>query len=403
MYIKQKYWQNLFILMQIKKSAVMVQSRLPKIEIKSTLNYHIIVGSSLFDFSVWLGKKTYSRIVIITDNIVKKYYGSKLNILLKTAGYDSLLLSFPAGEKYKNNKTKQKIEDKMLACSCDRAILIVALGGGVVGDIAGFIAATYLRGVPYLQIPTTLLAMVDSSIGGKTGVNTNYGKNLIGVIYQPECVLADIALLKTLTYKHKINGLVEAIKMFLTHDTNAFYYTVTNLQQIIRGEELILQNLINRAIEIKAGVVARDEKEQGERNLLNFGHTIGHALEKLSNYKLLHGFAVAYGILVEANISYLFGLLCFKELLEITDLMAKLGFYGKDLTKYQINKVLQATNYDKKSSFNKVRYSLLKKIGKGYVKEETYTHHVPDHITKAALINTISQHKQQQYFIAPPI
>src|SRR5476651_340209 len=163
-----------------------------------------------------------SHMVIITDNTVKKLYGLNLQKCLKKAGHHCLLLSFPAGEKFKNNKTKQTIEDAMLQHRCDRDTLILALGGGVVGDLAGYIAATYMRGVSYIQIPTTLLAMVDSSVGGKTGINTSQGKNLIGSFWQPILVVADLQCLMTLPDVQIINRLIEAIKIFLTNDVNYF-------------------------------------------------------------------------------------------------------------------------------------------------------------------------------------
>ena len=359
------------------------------IPIERAVEYSIMVGASLYDFATWLPKKSFSQIVIITDNIVKKRYGLNLQKCLKRAGYISLLLSFPAGEKFKNYKTKQSIEHAMLLHHCDRDTLIVALGGGVVGDIAGFIAATYLRGISYIQIPTTLLAMVDSSVGGKTGINTIHGKNLIGAIYQPICVVTDIALLKTLSKKNMINGLIEAIKMFLTHDVDSFHYIESHLHHIIKGDDTLLKEIVARAVRIKTAVVCRDEKEQGERSVLNFGHTIGHALEKISNYTLLHGYAVAYGILVETTISHLLGILKLEQLLIIKNLFSQLGIDGKDLKKYELTKLIQATKKDKKARFQKVHYTLLQKMGGAHTSNGNYVHPVADKIVRQAFKNTI--------------
>lgn len=368
--------------------------RIPiNIATKPAIKFPVLIGANLFDLSILFPMKQFSKIVIVTDDVVKKRYGLQLNKQLKKAGHDCLLLAFPSGEKFKNNNTKEKIESTMLLHRCDRDTLIVALGGGVVGDLAGFIAATFLRGVPYIQIPTTLLAMVDSSIGGKTAINTKYGKNLIGAIYQPQCVIADVNTLKTLSKKARINGLIEAIKMFLTHDAKSFYYTAAHLSRIVEGDDDLLKNIISRAVKIKAGVIGRDETEKGERALLNFGHTIGHALEKVSNYKLLHGYAVAYGILVEATISYLLGFLDKQQLLTIQNLMSELGIHGTDLKKFDITKILQATRNDKKNRRNNAHYALLQKIGDAYISKRKYAHSVPDKIVKQAFKHAIAEVK----------
>ena len=346
--------------------------------IKNTVNYPIRVGEYIANIFYFLKKKSFYKIVIITDHTVKNLYGLYLQKILKQSNYDCFLFSFPAGEKYKTHQTKQKIENTMLRYQCDKNTFIISLGGGVVGDLAGFIAATYLRGVDYIQIPTTLLAMVDSSIGGKTGINTIYGKNLIGAIYQPMGVVIDINFLKSLSEKNRINGLIEAIKIFLIADEKMFNCFDRSIKKTIA-----------QAIKIKAAIVSRDEKENGERNLLNFGHTIGHALEKLSNYRLLHGYAVGYGLLVEANISCLMGLLDNKQLDIIKNLLSRLGIHGKYLKKYTINQVIQATQNDKKIRFGKVNYVLLDKIGSAYSHSNRYIHPVTDKIVRQALKNTM--------------
>lgn len=364
-----------------------------KIAAKRVTNYPVLIGANLVDLARLFPLKQFNKIVIVTDNVVKKKYGLKLNKQLKKTGHDCLLLSFPCGEKSKNNITKQKIESAMLLHCCDRNTLIVALGGGVVGDLAGFIAATFLRGVPYIQIPTTLLAMIDSSIGGKTAINTKYGKNLIGAIYQPRCVIIDIGTLKTLTKKARINGLIEAIKMFLTHDAKSFHYTASHLPQLVQGDEQLLKMIISRAITIKTTLIERDETENNERMLLNFGHTIGHALEKISHYKLLHGYAVAYGILVEANISHLLGLLDGRQLFTIQNIMSELGIHGKDLKRFNITKLLRVTRNDKKTRHNNVHYVLLQKIGGAYISKRQYTHPVSDKIVQQAFQYTMTEVK----------
>lgn len=362
-----------------------------KMPVETPRDYSIKIGVKLHDVTAWLPKRLFSQMVIITDNTVKKIIGIRLQHALQQAGYDSLLLSFSAGEKNKNNKTKQKMENAMLAHRCDRDTLILALGGGVVGDIAGFVAATYLRGIAYIQLPTTLLAMVDSSVGGKTGMNTIHGKNLIGMIHQPLSVVADIELLNTLPKKHRINGLVEAIKMFLTHDANSFHYTASHLAKIIKGDVPLLTEIVIRSVNIKSAVVSRDEKEKGERVTLNFGHTIGHALEKISNYTLLHGYAVAYGILIEASISHLLGILEVEHLLSIKKVFSQLGFNANDLKDVDLTALISATKNDKKMKLNTVHYTLLKSIGSVHINNEKFAHPVADEMVMQAFKNIMRE------------
>ncbi len=349
-------------------------------------SYPIQIGAQLCDVTSWIPAATsHQRIVIITDHTVKKHYGLHLQKYLQKKELNTLLISFPAGEHYKNYKTKQKIENAMQRQHCGKDTLILALGGGVVGDIAGFIAATYMRGIPYIQIPTTLLAMVDSSVGGKTGINTQYGKNLIGSIYQPIGVVADTTLLQSLSKKHRINGLIEAVKMFLTHDAESFHFTENYLPQIINGDSELLTDIVTRAVTIKASVVKKDESEQNERNVLNFGHTIGHALENLSHYRLLHGHAVAYGILVESTISHALGLLSAEQLLIIKNLLARLGIKSNDLKKYDVTQLIHTTKIDKKVHSGNVHYSLLQEIGMAHFTNNHYVHPVNDKIVRQAL------------------
>jgi len=209
-----------------------------KIPAISSVNYPIFIESGLLQYpSAWLpGDLNFSAIVIITDHTVKKLYGGDLANRLIKQGYKVLLLSFPPGEKSKSNVVKQKLEKKMFMNHCDRNTLCLALGGGVVGDLAGFVAATYMRGIAYAQIPTSLLAIVDSSIGGKTGIDTDDGKNLVGAFWQPKAVVIDLSCLKTLSHRHLVNGLVEIIKMFLTSDKQDFIFFQKNIKKIKMGD-----------------------------------------------------------------------------------------------------------------------------------------------------------------------
>lgn len=364
----------------------------------SSTTYPIFIEPGLLlEPDRWLPKNlNISTIVIITDHIVKKYYGSLLKNKLKAEGYSVLLLSFSAGEKHKNNKTKIWIEKKMLKHFCDRNTLCLALGGGVAGDLAGFVAATYMRGIAYIQIPTTLLAMVDSSVGGKTGINTAQGKNLIGAFWQPKAVVIDPKFLKTLPKKQIINGLFEIIKIFLIFDSNSFYDLEKNKEKILtfnkdNNKNILLENLIYKAIELKKNIILLDEKENHTRKLLNFGHTIGHALEKLSNYTLLHGEAIALGMLVEAKIAELLKLLSTEEYVRIQAILLYFGINPKALKKFSIQKIIQATYLDKKNQNGLVCYVLLKNIGEIYKTNQDIIHPVPNNIVAEAVEDLLFQ------------
>ncbi len=352
---------------------------------RKAITYPIKVGLNLLSYpETWLPENWRTkRVVIITDDNVNKIYGEKLSQLLRETS--PLLLSFLPGEQSKNAQIKLQLEEQMLQAHCDRETLILALGGGVVGDMAGFIAATYMRGVSYIQIPTTLLAMVDSSVGGKTSINLPQGKNLVGAFWQPSCVVADINCLSTLQQEHLVHGFIEAIKMFLTHDADYFNYAYHQIDNVISRNTAVLKNIIQRAIQIKVDVVSADEQESNQRMILNFGHTIGHALEAVSAYTLLHGYAVALGILVEATIAKLLGILSGEDHHVIRSLLLKLNISGNPLKEIEIDRLIQATKTDKKIRNNQVRYVLLKKIGTVYYENGSAACFVSDEIVAKAL------------------
>ncbi|MBS0349586.1 MAG: 3-dehydroquinate synthase [Proteobacteria bacterium] len=347
--------------------------------------YPILIESELLPQPLtWLPKKPYSQIVIITDNQVKKLYGLALKASLMSIGWKVGLISFAAGEATKNQQTKQSLEENMLQKGCDRQTLVLALGGGVVGDLAGFVAATFMRGIDYIQIPTSWLAMVDSSVGGKTAIDTAYGKNLIGAFWQPVSVVADMDCLKSLPKKHLINGLIEAIKMAVTFDAKGFSFIQNHLVGILAKETQLLQQVTRRAVKIKSKVVGQDPRETGLRMTLNWGHTIGHAIEKIADYQILHGYAVAYGILLEAKISEILGILPSEDYIQIADCFAQLKIHAVDIKKYPCDELLRATRSDKKNKFGLVRYVLLKKIGEVWMHEGEYAHEVADNIVRKA-------------------
>ncbi|OGT46989.1 MAG: 3-dehydroquinate synthase [Gammaproteobacteria bacterium RIFCSPHIGHO2_12_FULL_41_15] len=358
-----------------------------RIPAKEPVAYPIVIGSGVLEKISAELLNQHNQIVLITDNKVKKLYGDFLCRLLKNKGYKILLLSFSSGEKFKNKKTKDILEEQMLSHSCKRHTLILALGGGVVGDLAGFIAATYMRGIPYIQIPTTLLAMVDSSVGGKTGIDTSYGKNLIGAFWQPKAVIADIQCLSTLPKKQLVNGLIEAVKIFLTCSLTDFKYLQKNIDKILNYDAATLAMLVKKSIKIKADIVQQDEREENLRMVLNFGHTMGHALELVSDYKILHGYAVAYGILLETKVAELMGLLSPKNYNIIESLMKKLGIQAVDLNKFDIGQIIQASKLDKKASAKTVNYILLKDLGVIHLgKNGKVVHPVPATIIENAFV-----------------
>ncbi|MCK4501616.1 MAG: 3-dehydroquinate synthase [Desulfuromonadales bacterium] len=244
------------------------------------------------------------RMAIISNPTINAIYGKTVYSSLLAHGFTPLQFDIPDGEEYKTVEILQTIYDFLISNEFDRGCGIIALGGGVVGDIAGFAAATFLRGIPYVQIPTTLLAQVDSSVGGKTAVNHDLGKNLIGAFYQPELVFIDIAVLDTLEYRDFVAGIAEIVKYGVIRDYDFFCWLENNVQQIKDKDREALMYAINKSCCIKAEIVAADEREGSVRAILNYGHTFGHAIEKLSGYgEWKHGEAVSVGMVVAAKIS----------------------------------------------------------------------------------------------------
>jgi 3-dehydroquinate synthase len=362
-----------------------------KLSQTSSRNYNILIGSNLQNelLKFLRVQKNIRNIVIITDSTVEKLYGEKmvtnLESSLPKAKTILNLFSFPAGEKHKTQSTVSRLQDHMFAQKCGRDTLVIALGGGVVGDVAGYVSATYMRGIPFVQAPTTLLAMVDSSVGGKTGVDTKYGKNMVGAFWQPLAVFADVEMLKTLPKEHIRSGLPEAVKMFVTHDKKMFEYVISNREKILQLDLDVIQKIISRAVELKAGVVIRDETEKNERKVLNFGHTVGHALEKLSNYKLLHGYAVGLGMIVEARISNLLGKLSDTEYELIEKTIVDLGVKTGDIKKFEPKKIISEMSHDKKMQNGEVQMVLLNGIEKVCKKHGKWAHFVESKVIFEAL------------------
>src|SRR5256885_7401725 len=247
------------------------------------------------------------RYVVITDSHVAKLYGKQVMARFHDAKLQVESLEFPAGERNKTRETWALLSDRMLAAHIGRDSAVIALGGGVVGDVAGFVAATYLRGIPCVQVPTTLLAMIDSSIGGKTGVDVPAGKNLLGAFHQPRLVVADLDVLGSLPPPQLAAGMAEAVKHGVIADRQYFDVLEQEHAAVTTRDVGALERVVRRSVEIKAEVVAADEREAGRRAILNFGHTVGHAIEATAKFAVLHGEAVAIGMACEARLAAALG------------------------------------------------------------------------------------------------
>ncbi len=344
-------------------------------------DYEIVLGRGIIQkaFEEILNDYKEFNIAIITDSNIEKIYGKK--ILQKLDKHNRVfIISFKAGEESKNRKTKEEIEDRLFELGLGRDTLIIAFGGGVTGDLAGFVAATYMRGVPFIQIPTTVLSQVDSSIGGKVGIDHPSGKNLIGSFYQPNKVYIDIELLKTLPGEEIINGLAEIIKASIIKDDELFRYLEDNIDKVLSLEKGYIEKVIISSLKVKAKVVEKDEKEGGLRKILNFGHTIGHSIEILSNFEINHGRAVGMGMAVEALISEKISFLDSRERERILALLKKSKLLETTF-KASADEIIKKTTLDKKAKKGSVEYSLIKGIGFG-----VYGIKVDDHIVKESLV-----------------
>lgn len=307
------------------------------------------------------------QVAIVSNTTVAPLYMQALAQPLRAAGVSVIEIILPDGEAYKNNHTLQIIYDHLLQNRCERNTTLIALGGGVIGDLTGYAAATYLRGVPFIQVPTTLLSQVDSSVGGKTGINHPLGKNMIGAFYQPKLVLADIDTLKTLPQRELSAGVAEVIKYGLIRDADFFDWLETNMSALMELDTAVTSYAIYRSCQNKAEVVAADEHEQGERALLNLGHTFGHAIENAMGYGVwLHGEAVATGTVMAADLSKRMGWLNDAEVQRIKTIMqaAKLPIEAPD---FGAEEYLRLMQLDKKVSDGRIRLILQQAIGKAVI------------------------------------
>src|SRR5690349_19145638 len=327
-------------------------------------SYPIHIGAGLLSRpELFVGQLPQKRVALITNTTVGPLYQQKLADSLGAHGVDVVAVVLPDGESHKDWRTLNRIFDVLIENRCERGTTIVALGGGVVGDIAGFAAATYQRGVPFVQVPTTLLAQVDSSVGGKTAINHPNGKNMIGAFYQPRAVIADTATLDTLPDRELSAGLAEVIKHGAILDLPFFEWIEANIGRLVAREPGALAYAIERSCEIKADVVRRDEREGGLRAVLNFGHTFGHAIESGMGYgQWLHGEAVGCGMVMAADLSQRLGYIDAAMRDRVTSLVhaAGLPHIAPDLG---VERWLDLMQVDKKNEGGQIRFILLKPLG----------------------------------------
>lgn len=343
-----------------------------------------VIAGGLDDLGVWMSRlKLGKKVLVVSNPVIVKKYEERTLAALKLVGYEVTSFTLPAGERYKTLKSVQKIYDVALENCLERSSTIVALGGGVIGDMAGFAAATWLRGINVVQVPTSLLAMVDSSVGGKTGVNHPHGKNLIGAFHQPRFVLIDPLVLKTLPPREFRAGMAEVIKYGIIWDTELFskLEATKRLDQLRYVDEELLDIIIVRSCQAKADVVSQDEKESGLRAILNYGHTIGHAVESLTEYKLVnHGEAVAIGMVAAGQIAVQLKMWTPEEAQRQDALIQKTGLPTQLPSGLDIEAIIDSLQTDKKVQDGKVRFILPTQLGK-----VTITDEVPSEVIQQVL------------------
>lgn len=349
---------------------------------RQSQSYVISIGYDIFDRIALMiaGSRIASRYVVVTDDGIAALYGESLVAYLQKMGVRSDMIVFPAGEKSKNIQSVLEIAGRLIDLGVDRGSALISLGGGVTGDLTGFVSSVYMRGVPCIQVPTTLLAQVDSGIGGKTGIDLPQGKNLIGTFSQPAGVFIDIKCLETLPEAEYRSGLAEVVKYGVIDGKAFFEQLETGVDAVLSRDRSSLEEIVRRACTIKKGIVEMDEREQGLRRILNFGHTVGHALEAASGYTLSHGSAVAVGMIAEARISQRLHGLPLQEGERIEQLIASLGLPCRVPEGLAMPDILAALKRDKKKEGNIVNFVMLKKIGLPFVNGG-----VPDEIVQETI------------------
>lgn len=343
-------------------------------------SYPIIIGQKLlFNSNQLLPYIVDKHVAIITNETIAAFYLESTCTLLKSINKKVTIIILPDGEKEKNWTSLMKIFNALLINKCDRKTTLIALGGGVIGDLTGFAAASYMRGVPFIQIPTTLLAQVDSSLGGKTGINHSLGKNMIGAFYQPKAVIADITTLQTLSEREFSAGLAEVIKYGAIIDISFFNWIESNIATLMARDHATLIYTIHHSCKIKADIICQDEYETGLRAILNFGHTFGHAIESGLGYGTwLHGEAVGCGMVMAANLSYFLGYIDLMSkdritaLIKATNLPIVAPNFGE-------KRWLELMQIDKKNQDGEIKFIVLKSLGESFI----------THVSQTMLLKTL--------------
>jgi len=336
---------------------------------KISNSYDICIGHDIMDRAGVVIAKNHpaSRYMIVTDSNVSGFYGETLLKKFEKMGLSVGMIEFPAGEGSKNISTALDIVGKMLKSGADRDSMLIALGGGVVGDMTGLIASLYMRSIPYIQMPTTLMAQVDSSIGGKTAVDLPEGKNLLGTFHQPRGVFVDLKFLETLTDAEFTNGLPEVIKYGVIEDAGFFGFLEKHMDRIRNRDIDVLRHIVENSCRIKKGIVEIDEREGGLRRVLNFGHTIGHAVEAASDYAISHGEAVACGMIAAVRISEKLHKLPAEDRERVETLVRSAGLACRIPQNMTPEEILPRLKVDKKKTGNMLRFVLLKTIGMPFI------------------------------------
>ncbi|MHB8157377.1 MAG: 3-dehydroquinate synthase [Desulfocucumaceae bacterium] len=329
-------------------------------------SYIIHIGHGIFESlgEIVRGHFQAEKIMVVTNPTVERLYGRAVVGQLERAGFSVKVAQIPDGEEYKSLSTAEKLYDLAYTSELDRRTPVLALGGGVVGDLAGFVAATYLRGVPFVQVPTTLLAQVDSSVGGKVAVNHPRGKNIIGAFYQPSLVVADLSVLQSLNDREIKAGMAEVIKYGVIEDQNFFVWLEDNLERALKLDPGAMEKIVATSCGIKASVVQEDETEQGRRAILNFGHTVGHAVESVTGYGVYrHGEAVSIGMAAAARIALQAGMISEQDLNRLEALLARCGLPVSISSSLDRNELIDSMRKDKKVISSKLTFVLPEAIG----------------------------------------
>ena len=349
--------------------------------------YSVLVGRGLLRSLGELLKEhaPAHRYAVVSDSNVAALYGDSTRESLRNCGLDAELFNFAAGERHKIRSTWEELTDRLLNSGFGRDSCMVALGGGVTGDLAGFVAATYMRGIPVVQVPTSLVAMVDASVGGKTGVDVAVGKNLVGAFHPPLLVLADPDVVETLPKAERAQGLIEAVKHGVIMDSAYLDALDREVPQILAGEPAAVERAVLRSVALKAEVVSADEREAGRREILNFGHTLGHAIEAASSFGVSHGTAVAGGMVLEARLGAAMGVTVEGASERIEEVIDNVGLPRGLPEGAAPTEIMSYLALDKKVRDGRSRFVLISQIGMVYHAHDSWSHPVEEHLVLEVL------------------